>query len=141
MLIALLSQCLAVRLPLSCIKSTGSCSLGFALHHMFSHGPTRSWLTPDARWLLGECLSLCSSEGKLPESTNSLDPGGETCSTGAGDTLSGGRIVTAPPSPLTLPWKPLVFPGPASASLGTGSSEAYTSVRFASPESPPSNSQ
>lgn len=52
-----------------------------------------------------------SRQGKLPESMNSLDPGGETCSTGAGDTLSGVRTVTAPPSPLSSTPEVIGLPG------------------------------
>ena len=58
--------------------------IGFCVHPMFSHSPSRSWLTADARWLRENAFLL--TEGKLLESTNSLDPGGETSSTGAGDT-------------------------------------------------------
>lgn len=66
---------------------------------MFSHSPSRSWLMADARWLRENAFLL--TEGKPPESTNSLDPGGETCSTGAGDTWwqdSGGPSLSTQPS-------------------------------------------
>lgn len=78
-----------------------------------------------------------SCQGKPPESTNSLDPGGETCPTGA-ERLTPGKLR---PLPLrsVLPGKPEEEDWPTPTSLGAGGSQPVL-FRPASPKSPPPNS-